>query len=203
MRFAIHTCWLLLLCSPAEGREKVAVLDLVARDFDATEALLLSQYVRDEFHKRVDVVPHADLYTALAKKGIEASACDDENCMAAIGRATEAKWVMAGSVGLRSNRLHLEARLYRVDQQHLFSSAQKGAETLEELRRREVKKLVAALWPSEEGSSIPWWLLVLGGGGAAYWNWGRDNSRGDENGTNDHSDGNPLGTAAIIATFDD
>jgi hypothetical protein len=96
--------------------------------------------------------------------------------------------------------LRLEAQLYRVDQQNLFSSAQGEAETLEELRRREVKKLVASLWPSEEGSSIPWWMLVLGGSGAAYWKLGRGDSGGNESGISDN--GNSLGTAAITATID-
>jgi hypothetical protein len=112
--------WFLLLCSPVGAREKVAVLDLLACDVDAAEALLLSQHVRDELHKHADVLTRADLYAALVQKGIETNACADEDCMAEIGRNAGVKWLVAGSVRLRGGKLRLEAQLYRVDQQHLL-----------------------------------------------------------------------------------
>jgi hypothetical protein len=184
----------LLLCTAAHARDKVVVLDLTARDFDETSAL----------QKRVDVLPRAIFYERLAQNDFVAGDCVDEDCMAALGRAAKVQWVVAGSIGRRGDNLRLEARLYRVSQRHLFSSAHRDADDLQLLHKREVKKLAAALWPSEEGSGMPWWLLLLGGGGAAaYFSL---SSGGDEDGSGAGGNGSSddaLGAAEIVGSFAD
>lgn len=207
MRYLPYICAFLLFCEPAQARENIAILDLVALDVDATETLLLSQRLRDEWQKRADVVERADLYATLAQKGIDASPCVDEDCMATVGRATGVRWVVTGSVSARKEKLHLEAQLYRVDQQHVFSSADREADSWEKLRRREAEKLVAALWPGDAGGGMPWWLLVLGGGAATYWKLGDSGKDTKGHGANpsdgDAPQSDALGAAAIIGTFDD
>ena len=198
MKSALCILGLLVLCSATHAGDRVAVLDLQARDFDETEALLLSQRLRDALQKRVDVMPRATLYERLAQIDMEANDCADADCMAVLGRAAKVQWIVAGSVGPLGDKLRLEARLYRVSRRHLFTSAHRDADSLEQLRKREVEKLAEALWPSEGGSGIPWWLLLLGGGGAAaYFSLGADS--GNDGTSDDHTPG----SAEIVGTFTD
>lgn len=94
-----------------------------------------------------------------------------------------------------------------MDQQHVFSSADREADSWEKLRRREAEKLVAALWPGDSGGGIPWWLLVLGGGAATYWKLGDSgkDTKGQSPTLNDGDapQSDALGAAAIIGIFDD
>lgn len=207
MRYLPYIYALALFCEPAQARENIAILDLVALDVDATEALLLSQHWRDEWQKRGNVIARADLYSILAQKSIEPSTCSDSDCMEAVGRAAGVQWVVTGSVSARKEKLRIEAQLYRVDQQHVFSSADREADSWEKLRRREAEKLVAALWPGDSGGGIPWWLLVLGGGAATYWKLG-DSGKDTKGQSPNPNDGDApqsdaLGAAAIIGIFDD
>ena len=198
MKTALCILGLLLLYGAANAGERVAVLDLQARDFDETEALLLSQRLRDALQERVDVMPRATLYERLAQNDMEASDCADGDCMAVLGRAAKVQWVVAGSIGPLDDKLRLEARLYGVSKRRQLTSAHRDADTLEQLRKREVEKLAEALWPSEGGSGIPWWLLLLGGGGAAAY-FGLDADSGAEG----NIDADELGSAEIVGTLTD
>ena len=204
MKSALCIVGMLLLCSAGHARDEVAVLDLQARDFDETEALLLSQRLRDALQKRADVIGRATLYERLAKNDMEASGCADDDCMSALGSAARVVWIVAGSVGPHGDKLRLEARLYSVSQGHLFSNAHRDADNLEQLRKREVIRLAEELWSSEGGTGMPWWLLLLGGGGAAaYVSLGGGDSDDNVDNGNDGNTDDALGSAEIVGTFAD
>ena len=196
-------CLLSLMAAVVDARERMAVLDLTPTDFDATEALLLSERLRYELDEmgRFDLVERADLYAFIDGKGLDAATCD-ETCLRVVGRALGAAWVVTGSIRPEKDRIRIEASLFEVESDFFFARVtRKTDRDPEHLRDREMRRLARELVPPEESTGVPWWLLVLGaGGGAAWWATQSGDDAGNGNGGGDPS---RTGSADITGTFPD
>ncbi len=201
-----------LLAVTAEGRDRMAVLDLVPSAFDHTEALLLSQRLRHEFDEmnRFDLIERSDLYAFLEGKGFDTATCDN-SCLQAVGRALGTEWIVSGSIRRVGDKLHIQGLLYEVKNDFIFAkSTRKVDDDTERLRKKEMRRLARELVPANGGSTgVPWWLLVLGAGGGAAWymtqsgddaNPGSGNGDGGGNG-NGGGDPSLTGSATITGTF--
>ena len=177
------------------ARERMAVLDLKASEFDATEALLLSERLRFELNRmrRYELVERSDLYALADELGLDPGACD-ERCLATLGKALEVRWVVAGNIQRLGDSVRIEALLFDVSRQFAFSRiAREPRYDIGRLREKEMRRLAEELVPPQEGSAVPWWLLVLGAGGGAAW-WATQGAG---------AGGGVTGSADVVGTFPD
>lgn len=194
----------------AAEKTRLAVLDLVPVVFAAAEAETLSVRLRQQLRamKRFDLVARDDLYAMVQGKGLDAEACDDA-CLEVLGRALGVRWIVAGSLRLDDDEVHIEAQLYDVKRRFAFSRiTRKAGYDLQRLEKREMKRLAEELVPPDDGGGVPWWLLVLGGAGGAAWfaTQGGDGV-GDAVGDGSRDADGPVdpltGTAVIIGSIAD
>ena len=199
-------CLLSLMAAVVDARERMAVLDLTPTDFDATEALLLSERLRYELDEmgRFDLVGRADLYAFIDGKGLDAARCD-ETCLQVVGRALGAAWVVTGNIRSEKDRVRIEASLFEVENDFFFTRVTRKADRdPRRLRDKEMRRLARELVPPQKSTGVPWWLLVLGaGGGAAWWATQSGDDAGNGNGGNGGGDPSRTGSADITGTFPD
>jgi TolB-like protein len=143
---------LLLPCpSRAAGRQRVAVLDLRAVHGVApgTTSVLTAIVVDEAARGGLDVVSQADIMTMLGyEKQRRMLGCSDDACLAELGGALGADYVLSGQVGQIGSRHHLSVQLLDARRGKVIGRAarfsERNEDALADAAQQTVRALVAA-----------------------------------------------------------
>ncbi|MBN2037721.1 MAG: hypothetical protein JW768_13350 [Chitinispirillaceae bacterium] len=105
----------------------IAVLDLMAKGVDSTEASVLSEKLRGEFINsgKFQVIERGAVEEVLNEQGFQQSGCTSNECVAEAGQILGVKYMVAGSIGKIERTYLLSVRLINASNGKIEVNAQK------------------------------------------------------------------------------